>query len=105
MRQSKVKNPRIVIKYCGNCNPAIKVVEVVKSITDRLPGAIILPDDHPERDLTLLVSGCRRDCVTRSESDGETVIVAGNSVDNEEYEISELAFEAVKKIKQKLKIT
>lgn len=95
-----MNRPRIVIKYCGNCNPTIRVIEVVKEILDSFPGAIILPPESSDYDFTLLVSGCRRDCASRTEPGHRTVVIAGCSVDNEEYEISELAAMVIKKIKQ-----
>lgn len=97
-----MRKPRIGVKYCGNCNPLINGPEVVKEIAQRVPEVNLVSPDLPDCAACLVVSGCRRDCASRSGLSETVVVIAGNSVDNEEYQLKELAAEAARRIKMLL---
>ncbi len=80
---------RIVVKYCGGCNPEIDRVRVVEEARSwaaarGVPVKYATGEEVPATgDLLLVVSGCGVDCATRPPGYGDEVVVAGRSLEGE----------------------
>lgn len=70
----------IGVKFCGNCNPIIDSKKILTKLTMLLPECKFTV---PGADMAVLLvlSGCEKDCATRPDFDGNTIVVAGLSVD------------------------
>jgi len=95
-----MKNLKVGVKYCGNCNPQIDGPALVKKIGAEMPEAEILPADSPEIEALLIVSGCPVDCATRPSYRGRTVVVGGANIDYVSYNVSQLAGVVIKKLRE-----
>ena len=81
---------RIVVKYCGGCNPEIDRVRIVEEVkawaaARRVPVAYATGEEAPVAgDLLLVVSGCGVDCATRPPGYGDGRSLEGEFVPEEE---------------------
>lgn len=56
---------RIVVKYCGGCNPLYDRVDLVRRIRERFPDSMRFVSQgevEDERDAVLVVHGCHVQC-------------------------------------------
>ncbi|UCD71190.1 MAG: hypothetical protein JSW70_09355 [Syntrophobacterales bacterium] len=57
---------RIVVKYCGNCNPEINSPRIISHLMRTLHDEIIFhPEGKKPADLLIIICGCRKACVDR----------------------------------------
>ena len=89
------------IKYCGHCNPIIEGPEVIEIIHSLEPDLEFVSWEEQKKEILLILSGCASDCATRPQFDGPVVNVAGSSVDQIQYSITELPSQILKAITQK----
>ncbi|MEA4893800.1 MAG: hypothetical protein VB064_00895 [Oscillospiraceae bacterium] len=91
------------VKMCGNCNPEIDSMTVVKRIAGLL-NAEIIPYGGGASDITLTVSGCRSACVDEDYPADARII--GLSLDGHPCEDEkELSSKAAGLLKEKIKKT
>lgn len=66
-----------MIKYCGNCNPDIHPKDVKNALEALLA-------DIPREDISIMVNGCSRACLTKNkllqEAEGKTIILSSQEV-------------------------
>ena len=71
-----MKKIKIVIKYCGGCNPDYDRVEAVAGMLARLADvAEVVPLDDARADMLVAVEGCPTACADLSGFKGKKVIV------------------------------
>lgn len=100
---------RIVVKYCGGCNPEIDRVRVVEEVRSwaaerGVPVEYAAGEEAPATgDLLLVVSGCGVDCATRPPGyEDMVVVVAGRSLEGELVPEEELGRRLTAVLGQKL---
>lgn len=99
---------RVVVKYCGGCNPEIDRVRVVEEVRSwaAVRGVSVKYAAGEEAtapgDLLLVVSGCGVDCATRPPGYGDEVVVAGRSLEGEFVPEEELGCRLTAVLGQKL---
>ena len=99
-----MKKYKIGIKYCGNCNTIIDGPGLVLKLREKMPDIEFVRYDDPEYDLLLIVSACTVDCATRpGHWQGDTVVIAGKTVDHVSYEDDELLAAVIRRISEHMK--
>jgi hypothetical protein len=65
------------IKYCGNCNPDVNPKDVKKALE-------ALFTNTPREDVSIMVNGCSRACLTKrkpvQKTEGKTIILSSQEV-------------------------
>jgi len=101
---------RIIIKYCGGCNPTIDRVNLVKLLLEKLKGVITIASDESDvADVVLFVCGCPTSCIIKSgfTGTGNIIIVSGAGVDYmplDEVKIPDFLAQKIKSLKTDGKI-
>jgi len=75
--------PRLTIKFCGGCNPAIERRRLARIIREDLAGLARWVPAEEEVHLLLIISGCLTACADRpevKERAAEYLIIAGLTV-------------------------
>jgi hypothetical protein len=92
----------IGIKYCGGCNPHIDRTKLVQKISKLLPPEYIFTTLKSSLwDIGIMVCGCPTACADKPEFKNlarKWIIVAGNSVDQNNAPEKELAYIIIDKI-------
>jgi len=61
------------IRYCGNCNPDVHPEDVKKALEELFP-------DIPGEDISIMVNGCSRACLTKKgpaqKTKGKTIVLS-----------------------------
>ena len=73
---------KIGYSMCGSCNPKISTGALLRRLkaADRSNEYVFFEEGGYEK--LLLISGCASDCTTRPPGDCETIVVAGDSINN-----------------------
>lgn len=101
---------RILIKYCGGCNPTIDRVNIVKLLLAKLEGTIkVVSGESDVTDVVLFVCGCPTSCIIKSgfTGTGNMIIVSGAGVDYmpmDEVKIPDFLAQKIKNLKVTSKI-
>jgi hypothetical protein len=100
---SSARMKLIGVKYCGGCNPTIDRVKLVEEIKKLLPPEFIFTKETSSKPwaIGILVCGCLTACADKPDFKilaGKWIIVAGNSVDQNNAPEKELAKIIVDKI-------
>lgn len=77
---SKLSSRLVGVKFCGNCNPRLDTVGLLKELQSRAVRTVFVSWTVPGIDALLILSGCPADCASRPEFAGEVTVVAGNSL-------------------------
>lgn len=99
---------RVQVKFCGGCNPHIERGEVYKKIVELAEEEDFLftTDDGTGADIILIIDGCPTSCNIAEglidTKDKEVVWIAGESLDMEKVDHSDLAEIALKALISKL---
>lgn len=76
---------RVGVKFCGNCNPVVDTVKVLKSVKELLSGVEFvkagLGDQDEVVDVILSLSGCSVGCASKEGREAAVIAVAGERVD------------------------
>jgi hypothetical protein len=75
--------PRLTIKFCGGCNPAIERGQLARIIREHLAGLVRWVPAEEETDLLLIMSGCLTACADRAEVKEKAaayLIIAGPTI-------------------------
>jgi len=104
---------KIMVRYCGGCNPQIDRAKAIRSVAKRLrdrgyKASILLSEiNHP--DLILLVNGCIHGCLEEEynskEGDPAIIVIKGEMVDDiyvKEEEIPKLLIRRIDHILKKV---
>jgi len=77
-----LSSPRLAIRFCGGCNPVIERGAVAQGIREELKAEVTWVSEENEKDLLLIVNGCRTACADTAEirSGHPAIVVAGDSV-------------------------
>ena len=71
-----VSKLKIVIKYCGGCNPEFDRVEAVAEMLGRLADVVeLVPLDDARAHMLLAVQGCSTACADLDQYKGKKIIV------------------------------
>jgi hypothetical protein len=66
-----------MIKYCGNCNPDVHPKDVKNALE-------ALFTDIPREDISIMVNGCSRACLTKKNpvdnAEGKTIVLSSQEV-------------------------
>lgn len=99
---------KVLIKYCGGCNPLIDRVKIVRLLMDRLKGDIqAVSSETDTADIVLLVCGCPTCCADTSELTEKglnKIVISGPGVDYvsmNENNIVGFLIQKIKDLKQK----
>ena len=101
---------KILIKYCGGCNPTIDRVNLVKLLLAKLKGAVkIASSENDVADIVLFVCGCPTSCIIKSgfTGTGNMIVVSGAGVDYvpmDEVKIPDFLSQKIKNLKVTSKI-
>ena len=73
---------KVVIKYCGGCNPYYDRVALVKKLERRLRGKVEFVSANSDHiDLVLAVEGCNTACADLSSLEGKKIRVITRNED------------------------
>ncbi len=75
--------PRLAIKFCGGCNPAIERGELARIIRQGLADGVRWVSAEEEVDLLLIICGCLTACADRAdvkEKAAQSLVVAGRTI-------------------------
>jgi hypothetical protein len=74
--------PRAALRFCGGCNPVIERGLVAQRIREELAAEVSWVSGDDEKDILLIVNGCRTACSDTDEirSSQPVVVVSGDSV-------------------------
>jgi len=87
------------VKFCGNCNPVIDSLEVLRLVGDLLPDCHFVSYQE-SMDLLLILAGCPVNCVQQPLFSGTVLTVAGESLELVHCPAKSLPGEIAKLIKQ-----
>jgi hypothetical protein len=81
---------RIAVKYCGNCNPEIDAPRIIGQWMEVLGNDEITfqPEAKKPADLLVIICGCRKTCVDRSEIRAmgkEIILIKGGWIDGRSF--------------------
>ena len=81
-RKKGLSPPRLALRFCGGCNPVIERGWVAQRIREELAAEVTWVSGDAEKDLVLIVNGCRTACSDTEEirSRQPVVVVSGESV-------------------------
>ncbi|NIS60009.1 MAG: hypothetical protein GTO13_04660 [Proteobacteria bacterium] len=99
---------RIAVKYCGNCNPEIDAPRIIGQWMEVLGDDEITfqPEAKKPADLLVIICGCRKACVDRSEIRAmgkEIILIKGGWIDGHssgEHEAVQKLVEVVESIRK-----
>ena len=99
---------KILIKYCGGCNPTLDRVKTVKILLHKLKDKVqVVSKDDDIIDVMLIVCGCPTACIDTSELTEKTVfkiVINGLGVDYtqmDETEISDFVTQKIESLIEK----
>jgi dissimilatory sulfite reductase (desulfoviridin) alpha/beta subunit len=99
---------KVKVKFCGGCNPHIDRGEVYRRIGEHMEGegVVLTTNEDADASLLLVIEGCPTGCTSLDHDSGDLSVIriAGESVNAERVEESDLADEAVKTIKSHLQL-
>ncbi|MFZ5946103.1 MAG: hypothetical protein ACOYVD_18605 [Bacillota bacterium] len=82
---------KIGVKFCGNCNPRIDSLGLIERIKARLKQKVFWsPANGCDIDILIIVSGCQVDCASRNIPAQFTLMIAGQTLDGNQYSASKL---------------
>jgi len=75
-------SPRLAIKFCGGCNPAIERGAVAKRIREELAKEVSWVSGEEEKDFLLIINGCETACADMPEGERKTptVVICGEAL-------------------------
>jgi hypothetical protein len=81
---------RIVVKYCGNCNPEIDAPRIIGQWMEVLGDDEITfqPEAKKQADLLVIICGCRKTCVDRPEFRAmgkQIILIKGRWIDGRSF--------------------
>lgn len=85
---------RVGVKYCGHCNPVVDTPGLLAHIKARRPEWEWVTWKQAE-DGPLILCGCPKACATPPSFDGPTVLVAGDTLNGQRYNMAELADQVI----------
>ncbi len=97
---------RILIKYCGGCNPTIDRVKIVKLLMEKLKDDAKVTSSRNNVDIVLLICGCPTSCINEPNfaEKKDLIIVSGAGIDYtpvEEAKIPDLLAQEIKNLQKK----
>jgi 4-hydroxybutyrate CoA-transferase len=95
---------KLLIKYCGGCNPSINRKQLVDEVLDKLKLYANVEIVKENADVGLIIGGCSVCCVNIDEirdQASELVIVGGNLVDYVQFPPNQQTSAVVKQILKK----
>ena len=93
--------PRVGIKFCGGCNPAIDRAMVFQEVRDRANGLIFTGLDAQDLGAFLFICGCSTACPVEQlgfHSNPRLIVVAGEAVDGQQIPEVSIAYFVVEKL-------
>ena len=81
-REGKGFSPRMAVKFCGGCNPAVERGSVAERIRKKLAGEVSWVSGDEEKDFLLMINGCLTACADRPEKRGKipVVVICGETI-------------------------
>lgn len=89
---------KIGIKFCGNCNPHIDTVGLLKKLKDYFKEIQFVNWDAWDYDVLLILNSCPVGCATCPNFSGPTIIIKSDSIDHNLVSPENIAEETIKKI-------
>ena len=73
---------RVGVKYCGNCNPHLRMSMVLQAVTERMPSVQPVGWEEAACETLLILCGCPTGCAKPPAFDGPTVFVTSHTVNH-----------------------
>jgi len=92
---------KVALKYCGSCNPQVRLGQVANHLAHLSDDFTIVPLSADNIDVVVVLCGCPRACGNKDEVRGrarDCIVVAGESLDGRPVAEADLAAAAAERL-------